>query len=1274
MEAIDRKFNNIKNRNGSALVMVIVLTVLLSLIASMFILMSRVDEMSTKSIKTDRQLAAAVDVLVEKIEDVLVYDLYAMGSTRLSKSSNVPNEAWDYPKHNTGVGPDLLSDTFDDSVTWFADRDDDKWLANLEPEMIDMVIDMDTVVAPAPLPPLPTIDYGFRHITDLYGTFAQLFDKAYNYYSGPGGGTSFGPNVDQEGDRISMRNLRAVILDTDAPINEGDKADADGEGVSDSRWFVIPNMKTQKGENFYAAVRIIDNGAMINANTAYRNPEDPLIMTNPGSWDGSQLSHVNLEGITDTIPAKRYDAALIQGMRYGTVVTTPVPGALDFDDYLNDIEYEVNVARRLSDPKIISASEMFLPFDIGDELELRNRFFLTTSFDKIGSQSRLYQDGDLLANPQALWRLTFNPQGDPGRGLPFGVRSTDTIGPWYDKVGPDDIDDSNRRHYTTVLNNEKELGRFDDGSVTVYPASMDITDLNEEQKIGITLPLEIKDCTATTPVIENYIKRLAMGIYRGLPDDADIKDRFGSDSTNKPIYTREQLAWQMAINMVDYQDANSIATETATTIKLGNTTYYGTESIDALKKNTICISKIGYRDRTTGAGLLGKYYGIEVFNPDDDNTPAGSSTVGSKDDLSNYKIIIADINGNYKGEFYLSGSVKDSGSLDGFEDTLAFLFNDSGRDLNTSASSLVAFETRSVLVTPTPIFGISAGDKVILFDDTLNMPVDSVTVPTDMKTGQLDVLDVRFRRTVLPGTNFLLPATSSGISPWEVAPNPNVYTRLGDILDPDPDGNATEAELIDPKDSTAPNIQELEFISVQLAGADQQLSNIGEIENVLAVGTRYMFNDKGTPADKTDDEIECTTLIQAIAESLVVQLNSATPAPGDTTDQEAGIEMKTFGRISLNDLDYQPLLDSLTYFDPARDGVDLHNIVEGIPIADITVTPANSLDPLSGLEDTIADGLFLSRYTSDPLHNDEIYWTNLATLIEIDLGGSFDIYGIIVQTGDNDEYLLEYDDGTGYKPLWTVESSLGGGGLQTSPDPYDDGKWHLLSTSVSAEKIRISAVSGDGFFSVSEIQIGVNIGSYEPYFYGDNIAGRININTAPWYVINQLPWVEDISATEPGSLAQAIVAFRDKAATPLGAVDYSGDTGRFDITDITGISEEPGFTDIVELLQVINKDSVTDTLLEPFDIRKNIFDGLDAVDGDYTLDGIEDDFEERNLIFQRISNLVTVRSDVFTAYILVRIGTDGPQRRMMAIFDRSEVKSATDKPKLLAIQPVPDPR
>jgi len=176
------------------------------------------------------------------------------------------------------------------------------------------------------------------------------------------------------------------------------------------------------------------------------------------------------------------------------------------------------------------------------------------------------------------------------------------------------------------------------------------------------------------------------------------------------------------------------------------------------------------------------------------------------------------------------------------------------------------------------------------------------------------------------------------------------------------------------------------------------------------------------------------------------------------------------------------------------------------------------------------------------------------------------------------------------------------------------------------------------------------------------IKGRININTAPWFVLAQLPWVSQrIGQGDDDNLARSIVAYRDRTAVP-GLVDYSAHSGT------------PGFKTIGELMDV--------NLVAPADPYSSILSyENDGINNDLqTLpdltpkDGAANDFEERDVIFARISNLVTVRSDVFTAYILVRIGQDGPQKRVIAILDRSEVKSPTDKVKVLAVHPVPDPR
>ena len=154
------------------------------------------------------------------------------------------------------------------------------------------------------------------------------------------------------------------------------------------------------------------------------------------------------------------------------------------------------------------------------------------------------------------------------------------------------------------------------------------------------------------------------------------------------------------------------------------------------------------------------------------------------------------------------------------------------------------------------------------------------------------------------------------------------------------------------------------------------------------------------------------------------------------------------------------------------------------------------------------------------------------------------------------------------------------------------------------------------------------------------IKGRININTAPWFVLAQLPWIS--YHTPNYDLARSIVNYRDAIH---GAFKNIGELMIDANSSINSIGYYQGETV-----------PIPTTLLTPTD----------------SIGFVGDVFEERDVIFDRISNLVTVRSDVFTAYILVRIGKDGPQKRVIAIFDRSEVPK---KPvKIIAIQPVPDPR
>jgi len=165
------------------------------------------------------------------------------------------------------------------------------------------------------------------------------------------------------------------------------------------------------------------------------------------------------------------------------------------------------------------------------------------------------------------------------------------------------------------------------------------------------------------------------------------------------------------------------------------------------------------------------------------------------------------------------------------------------------------------------------------------------------------------------------------------------------------------------------------------------------------------------------------------------------------------------------------------------------------------------------------------------------------------------------------------------------------------------------------------------------------------------IKGRININTAPWYVLAQLPWVSQRKGGYNNALAREIVVYRDRVG---------------------------GFKSIGELNRVVDLSSDPNAPINSINYYARDGNDLagfpDLTPGNFVGDGAPDDFEERDVIFSRISNLVTVRSDVYTAYILVRIGANGPQKRVVAILDRSSVNSPVDKVKVIAVQQVPEAR
>jgi len=125
---------------------------------------------------------------------------------------------------------------------------------------------------------------------------------------------------------------------------------------------------------------------------------------------------------------------------------------------------------------------------------------------------------------------------------------------------------------------------------------------------------------------------------------------------------------------------------------------------------------------------------------------------------------------------------------------------------------------------------------------------------------------------------------------------------------------------------------------------------------------------------------------------------------------------------------------------------------------------------------TLTDGIFRPRGTS--WTNGTVYWGGTAAYAEIDLDGIYVISSMIAQADDNDEYMVQFRDiaTDSWWTAWTVPNYDGyGSGMQTRPNPADDTEKYVLETPITTDALRFYAVSGDGSYSVSEIQAYGNV-------------------------------------------------------------------------------------------------------------------------------------------------------------------------------------------------------
>jgi len=1098
-------------RRGSALLLALVLTIALFIMGLVFVSTTQIEKETVSRVDELQTLDTAVDTVVGQINNVLVNDLFGNDNKMLNGSgdSEMPagknDEFYDYP------GPD------------------DPWLASLEPMNYSA----------NGTPGDPTDDWCvWRHITDLYGNFDGIGTNDHPctagvwYYSPEDRSITATAQWDSGNQQFSDRyrvnytsgNYYFVgrivgeyegtetILDGDDWDNPsvpeaiwswGAQADADGDGIADSRWVKVPNLTGPRGQSVYTAVRIIDNGGMININTAFRYPDSSIVINGSPEWDGSRLSHVNLEGIMASTESGTLGE--LQGRRYGTITTRP-----DLDDYANDEKYDDDVSQRVLNPLRIPGPpvQAYMPFDITDELELRNRFFLASQVE---------------SSCETIWPATCNPgPGQVGVELPYTIG--DSLKNWYYKLKPD-IDQSNwqagdavinfynRRFFSTTYNFDRVIVPkpdkwWEDVLPNVMPTDLKTawetwTDWNLSSDKWSYRPVCVNDYVPGNPDPRAVtIEQIAAAIWLGLPNNTIISSMPQFNGvTFASGNARDHLACQMAVNMVDYIDTDDDATDFNP--GSGANHYYGYEYNGENPYISMIAVALYDGDTTTPPVTEETHYAVEIYNPGPQDIELGNFTLEAG--ANSYNLPAHTVTP------HSSIVLVDSTTGNGF--TLA-----------------------EVAEIGDPCFAFKSNDSLKLIDKDSQVVHDYIdnigtVVPTAHSQAINGVEQYEARRQNGPlvidgGTDFKFPIWPEGLDTFSKVGSLTLYTGWTSAND----------------------------VPIQLAGNNALFTTIGELFNVLSIGT---MDIGGT----------CHTMPEFWEKMF--------------TNDPCNVDNVAVGKIDVAETSFVDLTRYLTVFHPFSDSID-------------------------------NDG---NRKNDNPA----------------------------------------------------------GDGIDNDGDGTTDG--------------------GDAQ------EIFAN--------YGENselaVAGRININTAPWFVIAQLPWVTDPTATtdlDKSKLARAIVAYRDKTNLVPGVVDYSSATngrsrGMADLTvpPTVLVREDMGFANIAELLNVTHDLAGNGAAAYEawYDIRKYGRDEETASPGTplnnnpvkspaenpgpfYDEDKAANDLKERDVIFQRISNLVTVRSDVFTAYIMVRVGELGPQKRVIAIFDRSNVYKSGDTPKLVALHPVPDPK
>lgn len=363
----------LRGRAGSVLIIVVTLLVLLALMGTAYISLTRIDRIATSAyVETAGKEAfeeELTELVIGAVQDKIVEDFFLPEHWDGRGTIPSPNDTW---LMNRLPVPQLVGPSVPPELD---NAELPLWLTISEP--LGGVNDPGFYESPLSIPLMPPLagevstTYPPVDGTErIIPTFVQItYPNTY-------------PEESMRGKTRTFPGLRSVnnggLIFTPSATEAFLAADADGDGIADAGLYRL-TLTSVDGVHYYAAIRIIDNNSAININTAWMrgNDVDPvtgsLTLNNLGMFSGNIGLLELLDGSADMDRLNEFRFNGLPVANLEPVDDTPAARS-DFDFISGADALHMQLGRRLDNPGYLTTGVKYQALPATDSADMAYRF------------------------------------------------------------------------------------------------------------------------------------------------------------------------------------------------------------------------------------------------------------------------------------------------------------------------------------------------------------------------------------------------------------------------------------------------------------------------------------------------------------------------------------------------------------------------------------------------------------------------------------------------------------------------------------------------------------------------------------------------------------------------------------------------------------------------------------------------------------------------------------------------------------------------------------